>query len=145
MYEVVGFKAPNQSPIMPRNRQVPISILMHPGKRILKSIFHLLVCKPFQRLLIKQMPPVIRDDRLRHIIRQIHMAEPAVAHAVPVGYGRLMPDEDFIQGMELLVQLQPPVPAPGIAPGLEEPLQLRKPLQEETLGNPVLLEALFIV
>lgn len=73
------------------------------------------------------------------------MAEPAVTYAVPVGYGRLVPDEDFIQGLELLVQLQAPVPTPGIAPGLEEALQLRKPLQEEALGHPVLLEASFIV
>lgn len=73
------------------------------------------------------------------------MAEPAVAHAVPISYGRLVPDEDFIQGLELPVQLQAPVPTPGIALGLEEPLQLRKPLQEEALGDPVLLEALFIV
>lgn len=91
------------------------------------------------------MPPVVRDDCLRHIIRQIHVTEPAVAHAVPVGYGRLVPNEDFIQGLELPVQLQAPVPAPGIAFGLEEPLQLREPLQEEALGDPVLLEALFIV
>lgn len=91
------------------------------------------------------MPPVVCDDRLRHIIRQIHVAEPAVAHTVPVGYGCLVPDEDFIQGLELLVQLQAPVPAPGIAPGLEEPIQLRKPLQEEALGHPVLLEVPFIV
>ena len=65
------------------------------------------------------MPPVIRDDRLRHIIRQIHVAEPAVAYAVPIGYGRLVPDEDFIQRLELFVQLQAPVPAPGIALGLK--------------------------
>lgn len=67
------------------------------------------------------MPPVIRDDRLGHIIRQIHVAEPAVTHAISVGYGRLVPDEDFIQGLELLVQLQAPVPAPGIVLRLEEP------------------------
>lgn len=91
------------------------------------------------------MPPVVRDDRLGHIIRQIHVAESAVSHAVPVGYGRLVPDKDFIQGLELLVQFQAPVPAPGIAPGLEEPLQLRKPLQEETLGHPVLLETFFVI
>lgn len=91
------------------------------------------------------MPPVVRDDRLRHIIRQIHVAEPAVAHAVPVGYGCLVPDEDFIQGLELPVQFQVSVPTPGIALGLEEPLQLREPLQEEALGDPVLLEAFFIV
>ncbi len=56
-----------------------------------------------------------------------------------------MPDEDFIQGLELPVQLQAPVPAPGIALGFEEPLQLREPFQEEALGHPVLLEALCIV
>lgn len=91
------------------------------------------------------MPPVIRDDRLRHIIRQIHVAESTVAYAISVGYGRLVPNEDFIQGLELPVQLQAPVPTPGIALGLEEPFQLRKPLQEEALGHPVLLEALFII
>ena len=91
------------------------------------------------------MTPVIRDNRLRHIVRQIHVAEPAVAHAVPIGYGCLVPDEDFLQGLELPVQLQAPVPAPGIALGLEKPLQLREPFQEEALGHPVLLEALFIV
>ena len=73
------------------------------------------------------------------------MAEPAVAHIISVGYGRFVLDEDFTQGLKLLVQLQAPVPTPGIALGLEEPLQLRKPLQEEALGHPVLLEALFIV
>lgn len=118
---------------------------MHPDERILKSILHLLVCKPTQRLLIKQMLPVVRDDRLRHIIRQIHMAEPAVVHAVPIGYGCLVSGEDFVQGLELLLQLQPPVPMPGIALRPEKPLQLWKPFQEEALGQPVLLEALFIV
>lgn len=88
------------------------------------------------------MLPVVYDD---HLIRQIHVAELTVVHAVPVGYGRLVPDEDFIQRMELLVQLQAPVPAPGVALGLEKPLQLRKLLQEEALGDPILLEALFIV
>ena len=111
------------------DRQIPISIL------------HLLVCQPPQRLLIKQMPPVIRDDRLRHIIRQIHVAESTVAYVISVGYGRLVPNEDFIQGLELPVQLQSPVPVPGIALGLEEPLQLQEPFQEEALGDPVLLEA----
>lgn len=115
------------------DRQIPISIL------------HLLVCQPPQRLLIKQMPPVIRDDRLRHIIRQIHVAEPAIPYAVPVCYGCPVPDEDFIQGLELLVQLQPPVPMPGIALRLEKPLQLWKLLQEEAFGHPVLLETLFVV
>lgn len=91
------------------------------------------------------MPSVVCDDRLRHVIRQIHVAEPAVAHAVSVGYGSLVPDEDFIQGLELPVQLQATISVPGIALGLEEPLQLRKPLQEEALGDSVLLEVLFIV
>ena len=91
------------------------------------------------------MPPVICDDRIRHFIRQIHVAEPAVAHAVPIGYGRLVPDEDFIQRLKLPVQLQAPVPTPGIALGLEEPLQLREPLQEETLGDPVQLEVFFVI
>lgn len=118
---------------------------MHPSKGILKSILHLLICKPPQWPLIKQMPPVVRDDRLRHIIRQIHMAEPAVVHAVPIGYGCLVSGEDFVQGLELLLQLQPPVPMPGIALRPEKPLQLWKPFQEEALGQPVLLEALFIV
>lgn len=118
---------------------------MHISKAILKSILHLLVCKPPQWLLIEQIPPIICDDRLRHIIRQIHMAESAIPYAVPVCYGCLVPDEDFVQGLELLVQLQPPVPMPGIALRLEEPLQLWKLLQEEAFGHPVLLEALFIV
>lgn len=66
---------------------------MHTGKAILKSLLHLLVCKSLQRLLIEQVPPIICDDRLRHIICQIHMAEPAIPHAVPVCYGCLVPDE----------------------------------------------------
>lgn len=118
---------------------------MHTSKAILKSLLHLLVCKSPQRLLIEQIPPIICDDRLRHIIHQIHVAEPAIPHAVPVCYGCLVPDEDFVQGLELLVQLQLPVPAPGIALRPEEPFQLWKPLQEKALGHPVLLEALFIV
>lgn len=69
------------------------------------------------------------------------MAESTVAYAISVGYGRLVPNEDFIQGLELPVQLQSPVPVPGIALGLEEPLQLQEPFQEEALGDPVLLEA----
>ena len=87
------------------------------------------------------MPSVVCDDRLRHVIRQIHIAEPAVTYAVPIGYGGLVPDEYFIQRLKLLVQLQALVPAPGIALGLEEPLQLQEPFQEEALGDPVLLEA----
>ena len=118
---------------------------MHTSKRVLESIFHLLVCKPLQWSLIKQVLPVVCDDRLRHIIRQIHMAEPAVVHAVPIGYGCLVSGEDFVQGLELLLQLQPPVPMPGIALRPEKPLQLWNPFQEEALGQPVLLEALFIV
>ena len=91
------------------------------------------------------MPPVVRDDRLQHIICQIHMAEPTVPYAIAVGYGRLVPEEDFIQGLKLPVQLQAPVPAPSIALRLKEPLQLWEPFQEEALGHPVLLGALFIV
>ena len=60
-------------------------------------------------------------------------------------YGCLVSGEDFVQGLELLLQLQPPVPMPGIALRPEKPLQLWKPFQEEALGQPVLLEALFIV
>lgn len=72
------------------------------------------------------------------------MAEPAVVHAVPVGYGPLCQTK-------ILSRAGTPCPAlnviftPSIALGREEPLQLWKPLQEETLGHPVLLEALCIV
>ncbi len=55
----------------------------------------------------------------RHIISQIHMAELAVTDIIPIGYGCLMPDENFIQGLEFLFQLQATTPVPSIALGLE--------------------------
>lgn len=91
------------------------------------------------------MPSAIRDDCFRHIIRQIHIAEPTIANAISVGYSCLVPDEDFIQWLEILIQLQVPIPTPDIALGLEEPPQLWKPLQEETLCHPVLLDVIFII